>query len=165
MEIGDGEIWALRACDDTIEGWNHRIQADMQFDEGASCGLLLDWHMVDAGTAVTASYYMAVINTAAKRLEIWWYPGKEPAVLVGARSFAPYQIDSGLWYRWDAYITEVNDEPFTTAIINIVFRGTNDPAFPQISYSFSTRQYAKYAVHGFASFPSGSGLVSWMEVS
>jgi hypothetical protein len=165
MAIGDGEIWALRACNDDIVGWNHRIQADMQFDAGTSCGLLLDWHTIDAGSALTASYYMVVINTPAKRLEVWWYPGKEPAVLVGVRSFAPYMIDSSLWYRWDVYITEVNDEPFTTAIINIVLRGTNDSAFPQLSYSFSTRSYAKYAVHGFASFPGGTGSVSWVSVS
>ena len=157
-------IWLLKWCSNSVQvGWNQFLMADMQMADGP-CGLILGWHVFGTGLAENSSYYAVFADPATSVLKIWWYPGREPPVLVGQRSFLPHRVRSYYWYRWKAHITIVSDDPIPHAIINASLESVNDPNFQRVSFSFATRKYAKQSSHGVGTERGASARVSWISL-
>jgi hypothetical protein len=160
---GARTVYLFRSCSlPPPVSWGRTITADMRFG-GGPCGLVLGWHLFGTGLQQNASYYMAMLNPEAKKLEIWWYPGKSPPVKVGERSFAPARIRFDRWYRWEAVITKLADDPFPQALINVTLTSLKVTELSRVSYSFATRRWDKLAQHGFGAY-GGSGVVSWADI-
>lgn len=157
-------IWLLKWCSSaTPVGWDQFLVADMQITSGP-CGLILGWRVFGTGLTENPSYYAVFADPATSMFKIWWYPGREPPVLVGQRSFSPHRIRSYYWYRWKAHITMVSDDPVPHAIINASLESVNDPDFQRVSFSFATRRYAKLSSHGVGAERGASARVSWMSL-
>jgi len=165
--IGSGgtpSIWILRGCEDgtPFVSWDRLLIADMQMANGP-CGLILGWYLFDTGLTQNASYHKVFVDPATNKLQVWWFPGKDPAVLVGERSFTPSRLRQEQWYRWRAHIVKVSDDPFPQAIINVSLQGVDDDSFQRLSYSFATRQWEKFSSHGVGT-GGGYGRVAWLKL-
>jgi hypothetical protein len=160
----DSSIWLLRGCEDgtPFVSWDRLLMADMQWASGPA-GLVLGWHLFGTGLSQAPSYHMVYADYTTNSLQVWWYPGKEPPVLVGERSFLPYRLRQDYWYRWRAHITKYADDPFAQVIINVSLECVNDDSFQRFSFSFATRRWEKFSSHGVGAGDAG-GRVAWLSL-